>query len=87
MVTDEISLKSLLVLYGTGPSYQDLWTSLVANLSHVIERRDPASRRLYHVSTQIAHLLESGGMMWHQLHGCSFLEDGQYQMPKAEFAA
>jgi len=43
MVTDEISLKSLLVLYGTGPSNQDLWTSLVANLSHVIERRDPAS--------------------------------------------
>jgi len=38
MVTDEISLKSLLVLYGTGPSYQDLWTSLVANLSQPLPR-------------------------------------------------
>jgi len=53
MVTDEISLKSLLVLYGTGPSNQDLWTSLVANLSHVIERRDPASRQ-----GEILHLVE-----------------------------
>jgi len=79
MVTDEISLKSLLVLYGTGPSYQDLWTSLVANLSHVIERRDPASRRIAAamvgstMSETVNPNSSPAGVGWHDVASAAWL--------------